>query len=56
MIIKETKTEQNQTLANVPLGLWARFKAKCAMKRIKEPGFTMTQGFIEAANDWLAKD
>lgn len=56
MTIKEAKTEQNQTLANVPIGLWARFKAKCAMRRVKEPGFTMTQGFIEAANLWLEKD
>ena len=55
MTFKETKTEQNQTLANVPLGIWARFKAKCALRRIKEPGFTMTMGFIEAANDWLNK-
>lgn len=51
MTLKETKTEQNQTLSNVPLGLWRRFKSKCAVK-----GITMTQGFIEAANEWLSKE
>ena len=51
MTIKETKTEQNQTLANVPIIFWARFKAKCAMKQI-----TMTEGFIEAVTGWLEKD
>ena len=48
--VNEEKELQNQTLANVPIGIWRRFKSKCA-----EKGITMTQGFIEAADMWLAK-
>ena len=51
MTIKEIKTEQNQTLANVPVIFWRRFKAKCASE-----GLTMTQGFIEAVTLWFEKD
>jgi hypothetical protein len=42
---------QNQTLANIPIILWRRFKSRCVDK-----GITLPQGFIEAANDWLEKD
>lgn len=48
MSYKETKTEQNQTLANVPLGIWRKFKVKCAGK-----GITMTAGFVEAITFWM---
>ncbi len=41
----ETKTEQNQTLSNVPLEVWRKFKIECAKE-----GITMTQGFIDAFN------
>jgi hypothetical protein len=51
MTIKDTKTEQNQTLANVPIVFWRRFKTKCVSK-----GITMTQGFMEAATLWLERD
>ncbi|MCK5611934.1 hypothetical protein KAR91_59240 [Candidatus Pacearchaeota archaeon] len=48
MILKEVKTEQNQTLSMVPLGIWRKFKSKCA-----EKGITMTAGFIEAVTKWM---
>lgn len=51
MTIEETKTEQNQTLANVPVVFWRRFKTKCASK-----GINMTTGFIEAVTLWLGED
>ena len=51
MTLEDAQKEQNQTLRLVPMGIWRRFKAKCAKE-----GITMTQGFIEAANDWLEKD
>jgi hypothetical protein len=51
MTIKEAKQEQNQTLANVPVVFWRRFKTKCAAK-----GLSMTAGFIEAVTLWLEKD
>lgn len=51
MTLKETKTEQNQTLANVPLDIWRKFKSKCATE-----GITMTAGFIEAVTLWMNKE
>lgn len=51
MTYKETKTEQNQTLSKVPLGIWAQFKSVCALK-----GMTMTAGFIEAITLWMSKE
>ena len=51
MTFKETKTEQNQTLANVPLGIWRKFKSRCAGK-----GITMTAGFVEAVTLWMNKE
>ena len=50
MTAKDVKKEQNQTLANVPLGIWRKFKSKCA-----EKGITMTAGFVEAVTEWMAK-
>ena len=50
MTAKDIKQEQNQTLANVPLGIWRKFKSRCA-----EKGITMTAGFIEAVTVWLDK-
>ena len=51
MTVKDLKQEQNQTLANVPLGIWRKFKSKCA-----EKGITMTAGFLEAVTAWLDKE
>ncbi len=47
MTYKETKTEQNQTLSNVPLDKWQEFKLEC----VKE-GVTMTKGFLKALTIW----
>lgn len=47
MTYKETKTEQNQTLSNVPLDDWADFKTECAKERV-----TMTEGFLKAFKLW----
>ncbi len=51
MTYRETKTEQNQTLSMVPLGIWRKFKSRCA-----EKGITMTTGFIEAVTLWMNKE
>lgn len=51
MTYKETKTEQNQTLARVPLDIWAAFKVECAKERV-----TMTEGFIKAFKLWEANN
>ncbi len=51
MTYRETKTEQNQTLSNVPLNIWGDFKVECAKQRM-----TMTEGFIKAFKLWEANN
>jgi hypothetical protein len=51
MSIEDLKTEQNQTLSMVPLGIWRKFKSRCA-----EKGITMTAGFVEAVTLWMNKE
>ena len=51
MTIDSVKKEMDKTIKSIPVVLWARFKGKCANKRL-----TITQGFIEAITEWLEKD
>lgn len=51
MTIGSVKEEMDKTIKSIPVVLWARFKGKCGTKQL-----SITQGFISAVTEWLAKD
>ncbi|MCK5602196.1 hypothetical protein KAR91_10015 [Candidatus Pacearchaeota archaeon] len=54
MTYEVTKTEQNQTLSKVPLGIWARFRAEAANRSVALGcKVTMTELFIDMFNHWM---
>lgn len=49
-IEKEIKL-QTKSIKEIPVVLWAKFKAKCATQ-----GITITTGFTQAITTWLEKE